>query len=142
VLEEQGKKQKEPEYRQYPYRYVIMAAYCLLSVVTGMGWVIVTPISVSIAKAYHISDQLVSVLPLSYMVLYAFANFPSNWLIDVKGIRIGILVGATGTFLGALLRCFVAYDFMFIVAGQILCALVQVVILNAPTTIAVRWFLP
>ena len=119
-----------------------MALYCLLMFVTGTGWVIVAPISISIAKAYHISDQLVSLLPLSYMLLYPFANFPSNWLIDIKGLRIGILVGATGTFLGAALRCLVSYDFMFVIAGQVVCALVQVVVLNAPTTIAVRWFLP
>jgi MFS transporter, FLVCR family, MFS-domain-containing protein 7 len=107
-----------------------------------MCWVVVTPISVPIAKAYHVSDVLVSVIPLSYMVIYAFANFPSNWLIDVKGIRAGILVGAAGTAIGTGLRCLVSIDFMFAIIGQIVCAIVQPVILNAPTTIAIRWFVP
>ena len=69
------------QYIQYPYRYVILALYCLLSFVVGMGWVIVAPISIPVAKAYHVSYSLVCVLPLSYMVIYAFTNFPSNWLI-------------------------------------------------------------
>ena len=76
------------------------------------------------------------------MVIYAFANFPSNWLLDVKGIRIGIMVGAAGTALGTALRCLVSVDFIFIIIGQVVCAIVQPVILNAPTIIAIRWFLP
>lgn len=130
------------EYRQYPYRFLILLIYCLLSIVTGMCWVIVTPISVPVAKAYQVSDVLVSVIPLSYMLIYAFTNFPSNWLIEVKGLRTAVLVGAAGTALGTALRCLVSVHFMFVIAGQIVCAIVQPVILNAPTSIALRWFLP
>ena len=52
------------------------------------------------------------------------------------------MVGTVGTWLGAGLRCFVGHNFMFVIVGQICCALSQAIILNAPTTIAVRWFLP
>ena len=114
----------------------------MLAFVNGMCWVVVTPISVSIAKAYGQSDAVVSIIPMCYMVIYVFVNFPSNWVIDVRGVKKGIVIGAVVTSLGAAIRCLITTNFYFVIAGQILCGIAQPFILNAPTKIAVRWFLP
>lgn len=76
------------------------------------------------------------------MLFYVLVNFPSNWLLDVKGIKAGILLGAILTSLGAAIRVFAFANFYFVIAGQILCAIAQPIILNATTKVAVRWFLP
>lgn len=75
------------------------------------------------------------------MLVYLFINFPSNWVIDVKGISKGIVVGAVLTAVGAGIRCLITTHFAFVILGQIICAIGQPFILNAPTKIAVRWFL-
>lgn len=77
---------------------------------------------------------------MSYMLLYIVVNFPSNWVLDVKGIKKGMFVGATLTFLGTGIRAMVKFDFAFLVVGQMLCAIGQPFILNAPMKIATRWF--
>lgn len=72
-----------------------------------MCWVTVSPISVPIARVYEQPDSVVSIIPLSYTVIYLFINFPSNWVLDVKGIKKGIVVGAVLTAVGAGFRCLV-----------------------------------
>lgn len=81
-------------------------------------------------------------IPLSYMIVYVIINFPSNWVLDVRGVRKGIVVGAVLTAVGAGFRCFITTHFAFVIVGQVVCAIGQPFILNAPTKIAVRWFLP
>jgi fucose permease len=132
----------EEEYRMYGYRYSIAAIFFLLAFVNGMCWVVVTPIAVPIARAYGQPDAVVSIIPLCYMVIYVLVNFPSNWVLDVRGIKKGIVVGAVLTAVGTAIRCLVTTSFYFAIAGQVLCAIAQPFILNAPTKIAVRWFTP
>lgn len=88
-----------------------------MSFVNGMCWVVVSPISVPIARGYTVPDTLVSVIPMSYMVLYVIVNFPSNWVLDVRGIQKGIVVGAVLTAVGTAFRCLVTTHFAFVILG-------------------------
>jgi len=121
---------------------VIVLIFCLLSFMDGVVWVVVTPIAVAVGKVYEQSDAVVSIIPMSYMLCYGFVNFPSNWVLDVQGIRRGMIYGAVFTSLGAAIRCLVATDFSFVIVGQIFCAIAQPFILNATGKIAIRWFTP
>lgn len=107
-----------------------------------MCWVVVTPISVPIENAYSVSTAWVAFIPMSYMVFFIILNFPSNWVIDVKGIKKGVVIGASLTFLGCLIRCLVKVGFAFVILGQVFCAIAQPFLLNAPMKIATRWFMP
>ncbi len=106
-----------------------------------MCWVTVTPISVLIGKTYNVADAVVSLVPMSYMILYLFINFPSMWVLDEVGIKKGVICGAVLTALGSGIRCLVNKSFAFILIGQSLCALGQPFLTNAPTKVAARWFL-
>lgn len=76
------------------------------------------------------------------MIFFVILNFPSNWVIDVKGIKKGVVIGASLTFLGCLIRCLVKVSFAFVVVGQVFCAIAQPFLINAPMKIATRWFMP
>ena len=129
-------------YREYGYRNIILIIFSILAFVNGMCWVVATPISVPVARGYGQSDAVVSIIPMCYMITYVLVNFPSNWVLDVKGIKKGVVVGAVFTAVGAGFRCLITTHFAFVILGQILCAIGQPFILNAPTKIAFRWFLP
>lgn len=116
--------------------------YSLASIINGMCWVVVTPIAVPIERAYNISSQWVAFIPMSFMIFYIFVNFPSNWVIDVKGIKKGIVIGSTLTFLGCMIRCLVKVGFPFVIIGQCFTAMGQPFLINAPMKIATRWFMP
>ena len=130
------------QFKEYPYRFVITVIYSLISIVNGICWVIVTPISVPISKAYDISAAEVSLIPTSFLLFYVIFNFPSNWVIDVKGIRKGILIGSILTCIGCGIRCLVNSSFNYVIFGQVLCAIAQPFLANASMKIGTRWFLP
>jgi predicted histidine transporter YuiF (NhaC family) len=75
-----------------------------------------------------------------YMIVYVFINFPSNWILDVKGIRKGVIIGAVMTAFGSGVRCLANLSFSYILIGQLFCAIGQPFILNAPAKIATFWF--
>lgn len=79
-------------------------------------------------------------MPMLYMIMYIFVNFPSNWILDVKGIRKGVIIGSVTTALGAGIRCLVDLSFNFVLVGQVFCAIGQPFLLNAPAKIATFWF--
>lgn len=79
---------------------------------------------------------------MSYMIFYIFINFPSNWILDVKGIKKGIVIGSCLTCLGCAIRCLVKVSFTFVIIGQVFCAIAQPFITNAPMKIATRWYMP
>ena len=132
--------EEECQFKQYPYRYVILSIFCALAFVNGVCWVVVSSISVQVREAYDQSEFTVSMVPMSYMIAYIFINFPANWVLDVRGIKKGIVIGAVLTALGAGIRCLVDTSFSFVIVGQAVCAIAQPFILNAPTKIAIRWF--
>ena len=72
--------------------------------------------------------------------MFVIFNFPSNWVLDEKGIKKGIVTGAVLTGLGSGIRCLVQISFSFMIIGQIFCAIAQPFLINAPTKIAARWF--
>jgi hypothetical protein len=74
------------------------------------------------------------------MLFFVFFNLPASWVLDVKGIRKGLIVGAVLTSIGASFRCLVDTHFSFVVTGQIICAMAQPFVLNAAVKISVRWF--
>lgn len=81
-----------------------------------------------------------TLIPMLYMIMYVLVNFFSNWVLDVKGIRVGVLIGTGLTALGAAIRCLINRSFWYMVLGQALCATGQPFILNAPAKIATFWF--
>ncbi len=130
----------EGEYVEYPYRYIIVFLFSLPSFFNGMCWVVVSPISAKVASTYNLTDSMVTLVPMLYMIMYVFANFPSNWILDVKGIRPGMIIGSVLTAAGAGIRCLVNSSFSAVIVGQFFCAVGQPFILNAPAKIATYWF--
>lgn len=79
---------------------------------------------------------------MSFLIFYLIFNFPSNSIIDVKGIRKGVVIGTLGTLIGCLLRCFVNSSFTYVIIGQVFCAIGQPFLLNSSMQVATRWFIP
>lgn len=48
---------------------------------------------------------------MSYLICYVFVNFVSNWVLDVKGIKKGVITGSVFTAIGTGMRCLVNYSF-------------------------------
>jgi len=79
-------------------------------------------------------------LALSYMLIYLIASVPASYVIDTRGIRVGIGIGAALAAVAGLLKGIFASSFVAVVLCQIALAIAQPFTLNAVTAMSVRWF--
>jgi len=75
-------------------------------------------------------------------LLFTLMNIPANYILDLKGIRFGFLIGISFYLAGIVLACFVNVAFGFLIAGYLIFTLGQPFILNTPAKIATYWFFP
>jgi len=67
-------------------------------------------------------------------------NFPSVYVVDKWGLRIGTIVGIGFTTAGVWLRCFINLNFYTCLAGQIMMGIGQPFLYNAPALVTTNWF--
>ena len=126
-----------------PQRWVVLAAYMLLTLAVEVQWVALAPVARAAQRFYApgggpLPD--VDLLALSYLLVYLVACVPASYVIDTYGIRRGLGAGALLAAAGGLLKGLLAGSFQAVLAGQLLLALAQPFVLNAATAVAARWF--
>ncbi|EGR34572.1 major facilitator superfamily protein, putative [Ichthyophthirius multifiliis] len=104
-------------------------------------WITLSPISEQIGFLYNQNQLIVNMSSLVFMLLYIFVNFPSNYVLGLN-CKNGVLLGAAFTIIGSWIRVLVNKSFWYVILGQILGAIGQPFILNAPAKIATEWFIP
>ena len=56
-------------------------------------------------------------MTLSYLLLFVVANFPSVYVLDKYGLKIGVVCGIVLTAGGLWIRCLLNYNFYFALLG-------------------------
>lgn len=74
------------------------------------------------------------------MFMFIPINFPSVAAIDQWGLKTGVLIGMALTTLGLWLRCLLNMTFYFAAVGQVILAIGQPFIYNAPAKLSMNWF--
>jgi hypothetical protein len=78
------------EYTLYGYRFFNLLLFCLTSALNQICWISLQPVADAVANAYEIDAAAVNTISLVYMAVYLFVNFPSNYIIDTWGCRVGV----------------------------------------------------
>ena len=131
---------EQARFRVYGYRWIVLLAFMLVTVVNQLLWITFAPITGNAAKFYGVSDLSIGLLSMVFMIVYIFVSFPASWVIDTYGIRVGVGIGAALTGIFGLLRGLFAADYTLVLVSQIAVAIGQPFILNAITKVAARWF--
>lgn len=78
------------------------------------------------------------------MLCYIPLVFPAMFLLDKKGLKLSIVLGALLTTIGAIIKCFAVRSELFLVAiiGQTFCAIAQAFTLSVPARLSALWFGP
>ncbi|HKB31231.1 MAG TPA: MFS transporter [Streptosporangiaceae bacterium] len=122
-----------------PNRWTVVAAYCLVSSANQMLWLTFAPITTVAASHYGVSVSAMGwtaeVFPLVYVVL----ALPAGALLD-RWFRGWLAIGGVLTAAGALLRIGGGYD--RVLAGQLIIAIAQPLVLNALTKLAGQYLEP
>ena len=131
--------------KAYPYRWVVLIVFMLISIVIEVQWLTHAPIARA-AQVYYQGqfnpDSIFTVdfLAMSYMLFFIIFSLPASYVIDTYGVRAGISFGASLAAVASLVKGIFASSFLIVLIAQMVLAIAQPFIINAVTAITVRWF--
>ena len=118
----------------------MLAIFCMSCALNQVAWISLQPVSPQCQEAYGLKSTTVDTLSLVYQGLFVVFTFPSNIILDKYGGRNGIMFGVFLTALGMGIKCLINQGFWICILGQVLCAIGQPFISNAPAKVANTWF--
>jgi len=133
-----------PSTKIYRRRWLMLGIFVFVSMINAFQWIQFSIITDVIANYYQVTNDDVNWTSLVYMIVYIPLIFPGAWIMDRLGLWWTVLIGSTGTALGAWIKVFsVSPDRYFVVMiGQTVVAISQVFILGVPPNVAAVWFGP
>jgi cyanate permease len=122
------------------YRWLVLAVFMLVAFINQASWITFAPITGEAARHYGTSDLVIGLLSMVFMIVYVLLAIPSAWVIDSRGFRLAVGVGALLTALGALGRGAFASNLALVFVAQLVIAAGQPLILGSITRLAACWF--
>lgn len=116
-------------------RWGAIAAYAGVAAANQLLWLTFAPITTATAEHYGVSEGAVGWLSQVFPLIYVVLALPAGIALD-RAFRPALLAGAWLTAAGGLVRL-TADTFAVALAGQVLVAVAQPLILNAVTKVAV-----
>ncbi|MBT4091685.1 MAG: MFS transporter [Deltaproteobacteria bacterium] len=130
----------EKKFELYGYRFVTLGVYMIINAIVQTLWITFAPITGSAAEFYHVTDLEIGLLSLVWMIVYLVVSIPASWIIDTRGARVGVSIGAILTAVFGLMRGYFGADYGMVMIATIGIAVGQPFVMNATTTIAAKWF--
>ena len=130
-------------YKTYSYRFFILLFFALIVSTNAMMPSCMSSIITNLSAIYQLQISTITWgTALLFFTLYPFTSLVANYVLDEKGLRISVLIGAITTVIGLWIRTFCDQSFWLIFAGQFLGALGQPFLLNIPPKLSANWFPP
>jgi MFS family permease len=128
------------EYKIYKYRWVVLAIYMYIAALTQLYWLNFAAIDTFIEERLSIPASSVMWFTLVFPLVQVLLTMPAGMIIDKKGFKYGVGIGALFTGIFATLRLVSPDSFTVLLVSQIGIAIGQPFILNGVTKLAVTWF--
>ena len=124
------------EYKEYPYRNVILACFTFVSTGNSWGANTIGSISPMVGNLYDVTTAVVIMSSTSYLIMNIPFNFVANFFIKKFGTLVTIWTGVILTLLGCWLRNLVNYNFSWFLIGSFIAAIGNPFIANVPAKVA------
>jgi MFS family permease len=128
------------QYKLYKYRWVILAVFMFINLTMQMLWIAFAPITGIAASYYGVTDRLIGLLSMVFMIAFIPLSIPASWMIDKFGYRKAVGLGAVMMAVFGLLRGFAGQNYILVLISTIGIAAAQPFLLNAWTTVPAKWF--
>ncbi|MDY6794570.1 MAG: MFS transporter [Actinomycetota bacterium] len=129
----------EQEYGTYGYRWVVLSVYMLVAALTQLMWLNYAPITSQTQELMGMSEFQVVLLATMFPLIYIPVSIPAGIIIDRKGYRYAIMIGAVLTAAFSFLRLF-AGNYPLVLIGMIGISIGQPFVLNGITKLVSTWF--
>jgi cyanate permease len=127
-------------FKGHPYRWLVLIAFMLVTFVNQASWITFAPITGEAAEFYSTSELVIGLLSMVFMILYVLLVIPAAWVIDSRGFRLAVSLGALLTAACTLTRGAFSGDLTLVFISQVGIAVGQPLILGSITKLAARWF--
>jgi sugar phosphate permease len=123
------------------YRWVVLFTYMLVAVVSQILWLNFAPITRPIMTSiFRVTESDVGLLSMVWPLLFIPVSIPAGILIDKKGFKFGVSIGALIMAVFAVLRIFSGENFTMLLIFQSCAALGQPFVFNAVSKLVTLWF--
>jgi predicted MFS family arabinose efflux permease len=122
-----------------PYRWVVLMSYFGVVAMSQMLWLNLAPLVTFIQQKFAVSELVVSLLLLSFPLLYVILAVHSGRMIDKRGYRYVIIMGSVISSVFACVRIFDG-SFYLLLIGQTGIAIGQPYIINGISKLVSDWF--
>ncbi len=137
--------QHKPDIKVYPYRWVVLVLYLLITAMIQVMWATFFSITTEAWKYYGYTDaakgeNAISLLSIIFMVGMIVLSIPSLAAFEKWGFKKSVGFGALLTGVCGLARGFLGDNYTLVLVATIGFAIAQPFILNAPGLVAGKWF--
>ena len=98
------------------------------------------PIAAYLCIIYEQDPVIVNLGGLLFALMHPIFTFPSAYVIDTYGTKVGIGLGCFLGILGVSLRMLVNHAFWWVIVGQVVAGIGRPFILNCQAKISANWF--
>jgi FLVCR family feline leukemia virus subgroup C receptor-related protein len=129
----------------YKMRWVMLAIFCSHSAINSFQWIQYSSITNIVTAYYGVSNLLVNLTSLVYMITYIPFIIHASLMLERVGLRYAVCLGAAGTAVGSIIKLQLASSptttaFWGMMVGQTIVALSQLYIISIPPLLAAVWF--
>ena len=136
-----------------PYRWLVLAVFCVTTASNAMLWTTFAPISDS-SSTYFFPDSSgveslkINMIALMFQITYLPGTVIASHLARDGGLAAPILFGAVLTAVGSVIRSVAVFvtssttAYYLVLLGQSLSSLAQPCFINSPGLLAANWFGP
>jgi len=128
------------KYKAYSYRWVVLAVFMYIAALTQLYWLNFSAIDTYVEDNLHISAFSTSLLTLVFPLTYVLLSLPSGMIIDRKGFKYSIVIGAIFTGVFSIVRIVNPYSYTLLLISQIGISVGQPFIVNGITKLVAVWF--
>jgi MFS family permease len=127
-------------YKSYRYRWVVLAVYMYVSALTQLYWLNFAAIETFVEERFSIPASTVMWFTLVFPLVQVVLSMPAGMVIDRKGFKYGVGIGALFTGVFAMIRLVNTDSFTILLISQIGIAIGQPFVLNGVTKLVMTWF--
>lgn len=142
--------QTHPQLKLYFKRWLILIVFSLISMMSAFNWIqysiiqdiVIDYYNSSLPDSIEAKNEAINWTSMVYMLAYIPLIFPAMFLLDHKGLKISICLGALLNTIGAWIKCAAINPNRFYIAilGQTVCAIAQAFTLGIPARLSSVWF--
>lgn len=129
----------EEKHGTYGYRWVVLVSFMFVAAMTQLMWLNYAPITTQTESLMGVSEFKVVLLALMFPLVYIPVSILAGFVIDRKGFRYAVMIGALLTASFSFLRLF-AGSYPLVLIGMIGISVGQPFVLNSITKMVSTWF--